>query len=124
METDPGTGPATPASPATSAPTSGQNRVADHEVFSCAAGALAQPSVPGPDLDLVEEDSAAAAEIEANFKRRLLGLRHLPRHLRAAVLRDARNERFLALKALSEKRRRARRLKYMLWRQRLPPGLG
>ena len=63
-----------------------------------------------------EEDGAAEAEIEAMFKRRITGLRRLPRYQRAGALRAAREWRMLELKALREKRARDRHAKYMAWR--------
>jgi hypothetical protein len=68
-----------------------------------------------------EEDEAAATEIEAAFRRKLMGLRRLPQHERAPALRAARQWRVAALRALREKRARDRHARYVLWRQRLPP---
>jgi hypothetical protein len=65
-------------------------------------------------------DEGGAAEIEAEFRRMLSGLRRLPRHARAAAVRTACNHRFLALKALNEKRQRDRHARLLAWRQRLP----
>jgi hypothetical protein len=75
-------------------------------------------NVSGPSFDDLAEDGAAA-EIDANFRRRLFGLRRLPRHLRAAALRAASDERCLALRGLREKRQRERQARYALWRQQL-----
>jgi hypothetical protein len=69
----------------------------------------------------LEEDETADAEIEAQFKARLMGLRRLPRYQRAGALRAAKEWRMLALKALREKRATDRRARYALWRLGLPP---
>ena len=90
-----------------------------------AAGALtgglaAARGLPLAGLDAVEEDGAAEAEIEAMFKRRLMGLRRLPRYQRAGALRAAREWRMLALKTLRERRATDRHARHMLWRLSLP----
>jgi hypothetical protein len=56
-----------------------------------------------------EDDDAAAREIEAIFRRKLMGLRRLPKRERAAALRAAREERQLALHALRQRRAMKRR---------------
>jgi hypothetical protein len=68
----------------------------------------------------VDDDDAQVQEIEAMFKRKLSGLRRLPRHARAHALRAAREWRLAALAALREKRARERHAKWVLWRQQLP----
>ncbi len=69
-----------------------------------------------------EEGVGAELEIAAEFQRRLVGLRRLPRHERAAALRLAREWRQLALKALREKRATARHAwRSLRWLQRLQP---
>jgi hypothetical protein len=75
------------------------------------------PFIP---FEPVEEGEAETLEIEATFRRRLSGLRRLPRHERSAALRAAREWRLFALKALREKRVRERIARYALWRQSLP----
>jgi hypothetical protein len=67
-----------------------------------------------------EEDETAEAEIEAMFKRRLMGLRRLPRYQRAGALRAAREWRVLELKALRKKRATDRHARLMQWRLSLP----
>ena len=86
-ENDPGTGPATSASPAHLADES-------NEPF--------------------DEGDAAEIEIETIFKRRIAGARLLPRRERAAARREARDWRRFALKALREKRRSERHARDML----------
>jgi hypothetical protein len=71
-------------------------------------------------FELVEEHEAAEAEIEAMFKRRLMGLRRLPRYQRAGALRAAREWRQVALKALRETRATERHARFMQWRLGLP----
>ncbi|HLH97040.1 MAG TPA: hypothetical protein VKW08_18170 [Xanthobacteraceae bacterium] len=80
---------------------------------------------PDPMLRGIEaiEDDGTHLEIEAEFRRRISGLRRLPRHARAQALRFAREQRFIALAALREKRQRERQGRSEALRQRLPgPG--
>jgi hypothetical protein len=84
---DRGTGPATSASPAHSAPENGEP---------------------------IDESNAAEFEIEIEFRRRLMGLRVLPKRERAQALRAAKDWRRVALKALREKRMRDRHASYIL----------
>ena len=65
-------------------------------------------------------DDAADVEIEMTFRLKLMGLRRLPRQQRADALRAVRQWRFLALKALREKRAGDRRARYMLWQLQRP----
>jgi hypothetical protein len=122
METDHGNRPATPASPARPAHeieiTSSWAPAAASTSLSTGS-ARANWSVPPPDLS-GESDDAASAEIEAEFRRMLSGLRRLPRGARAAALRAARNYRYLAHKALREKRQCDRQAAHRAWRDRLP----
>src|SRR4051794_4223980 len=97
-ESDQGTGPATPVSPAPSAEKNHQadrGRSSEHE------------SNPG-------DDGAAAFEIEKEFARRLAGVRRLPRQQRTAARRAAIDWRSVALKELRDKRRRERQARYAL----------
>jgi hypothetical protein len=112
MENDHGTGPATPESPATSA------YEKDRQIRASAVGAFGSRFTP---LEPTDGDESADAEIEAQFKYRLVGLRRMPRHQRAAALRATREWRQLALKALREKRERERHARHLLWRSQLPP---
>jgi hypothetical protein len=92
--------------------------------FSAAARAEVTQRRPRIVMPLLpEEDEGAEAEIEAAFRRRLSGLRRMPRTARAHALRAARLERTLALKALREKRAIARHAILTLRRLRKPaPG--
>jgi hypothetical protein len=73
-------------------------------------------------LEDVENDDGAEADIDAEFKRRLAGLRRLPKRERGAVLRAAREWRIAALKALQARRACDRHARFLLWRsQMLPP---
>ena len=91
-ENDRGTGPATSVSPASSA--------SDNPL---------------------DEDGGAEFEIDAEFRRRLTGLRRLRRRDQPQALRAAREWRRIALKALREKRIRDRHARYMQRRQMRPP---
>jgi hypothetical protein len=73
-----------------------------------------------PDFVDQDEDSAAAAEIEAMYQVRLMSLRRLPRHERPYALQAAREWRQLAMKALREKSARERRARHMAWRLQRP----
>lgn len=123
MGTERGTGPATPASPAlpadeiTGRPS---HPPSIRAAFRDAASKETHWRCALPDLEAPEEDSAGAAEIEATFRLRIIGLRRLRRRDRAPALRAARDWRFLALKALREKRAADRRARYEFWRSRLP----
>ena len=124
MANDRGTGPATPASPANSAneidqpsdrtaptrPDMRQAVVAEitHNVSGC--GALEAPA----------DDGAAEAEIDAAFRRKLIGLRFLRPGEWAQVLRAAREWKCLALKALREKRASDRRARITFWLSQRP----
>jgi hypothetical protein len=101
MGTDRGTGPATPESRAHLA-----NEMNDLIKF--------------PAFEPVEEGDAAATEIEATYRARLIGLRRLPRYQRAQARRAAREWRLLALRALREKRARERHANYVVWHRQLP----
>jgi hypothetical protein len=90
---DRGTGPATSASPAHSANESDEP---------------------------IDEGDAAEFEIEIEFRRRLMGVRQLPRRERSQARRAAREWRRIALKALREKRRYERRPRFV-WRQQTRP---
>jgi hypothetical protein len=67
------------------------------------------------------EDGTAEAEIDAEYRRRLTGLRGLCRGERAQARRAARDWRFLARKALREKRAAERRARHALRLSRMPP---
>lgn len=111
METDRGTRPAAPASPATQSA---------NEFDYGAMIELTGRMRPFPQLeDLADDDGTAG--IDAEFRRRLRGLRTLRRGERAQALRAARDWRFLALKSLKEKRARERQARFMLWRSGQPP---
>jgi hypothetical protein len=67
-----------------------------------------------PSVELVDEDDAADVDIDTIFKRKLMGLRLLPRRERAQAYRAAKAWRRAALKALREKRQSERHARYML----------
>jgi hypothetical protein len=67
-----------------------------------------------------EVDRGAEADIDATFRRKLSGLRRLPRQARPYALRAARDERALALKALLEKRADARQARRSFLRLQRP----
>lgn len=100
-----GTGPATSASPDSSAP---YNR----------SRSSRPDTAPGEaTLDLEPENAgefeAAEREIEADFRRRIAGLRRMPRRDRPHALRTAREQRQLALLALHERRARDRHARFL-----------
>lgn len=75
-----------------------------------------------PDGKDVEEDQGAEREIEGEFRRKLAGLRRLPRHERHHALRAAKDTRLHALRILREKRAWARHAQRALRRlQKLQP---
>jgi hypothetical protein len=73
-----------------------------------------------PEFDPVADDDAAATEINDLFRRRLMGLRRLPRYERPHALRTARELRRLALKALREKRAAERHARHRLRQLQTP----
>jgi hypothetical protein len=64
-------------------------------------------------FDPADDSEAAVIEIEAEFRRKLMGLRRLRRRERALALRAAREWRSFALNALRERRLRDRHARYM-----------
>jgi hypothetical protein len=68
----------------------------------------------------LDEDETADVEIEMMFRRKLMGLRFLPRRQRPAAYRALRQWRFLALRALREKRAAERRARLKLGQQQRP----
>jgi hypothetical protein len=116
-ENDRGTGPATSVSPAHSAP----------EIDKPPKYLPALPSVSPPppelrrsssvEMEALDEGDAAELEIEAEFRRKLMGLRRLRHGERAQALRAAREWRSFALNALREKRLRERHSRYLVRRQ-------
>jgi hypothetical protein len=123
METDTGGRPAAPVPPALQSaneikPAGLPARVAREFDYGAMVETTGRTH-PFPDLEDIEDDGAA--EIVAEFRRRLRGLRYLRRGERAEALRAAREWRFLALKALKEKRARERLARIMGWRLGLPP---
>jgi hypothetical protein len=114
-ENDRGTGPATSVSPA---PSAHENDKAI-EYRSLVESKLSATEselqlLPMPSIELVDEDDAADVDIDTIFKRKLMGLRLLPRRERAQAYRAAKEWRRAALKALGEKRRCDRHARYML----------
>jgi|HubBroStandDraft_1064217.scaffolds.fasta_scaffold472554_1 hypothetical protein len=126
MGIDRGTGLAALRSPADQASTSerslgeppiGCARSAWH---SAAALETTRRAAALPELEPLEADDGAVLEINQQFRRRLAGLRRLPRHQRADALRAARDWRRQALRALKERRAAERRARHLL-RQLLKP---
>jgi len=70
--------------------------------------------------ELSDEDAGAEAGIEADFRRKIAGLRHMPRHERSHALRAAKEARQLAFKALYDRRAAHRHAKHLLQRLRTP----
>jgi hypothetical protein len=67
--------------------------------------------------DPVDEEEAAANEIEREYQGMLLGIRRLPWSRRPAARRAARDWRQMMLAALREKRQRERHAGYLMLRQ-------
>jgi hypothetical protein len=65
-------------------------------------------------VELDGEDDGADVDVDTIFKRKLMGLRLLPRRERAQAYRAAKAWRRAALKALREKRQCERHARYML----------
>jgi hypothetical protein len=70
------------------------------------------------ELELDEESDSAEIEAQAIFRRKIAGLRRLPRRQRAQALREAREWLAVALQALREKKATARHARYMLWQMK------
>lgn len=126
MGSDRGIRPAPPRSPADQAstsersldrPTIGRARSAWH---SAAALETARHAARLPELEPLEEDEGAVLEINQLFRRRLAGLRRLPRHQRTDALRAAREWRRQALRAVKQRRAAERHARHLL-RQLLKP---
>lgn len=118
METDRGTGPASSASLAPLAHDNDRSTEAPSLVLGSAAFEITRGELHAIPFDPIEDGDAEAIEIEKEFRRRLTGLRRLPRSARAVALREARDWRLVALKALREKHARERQANVALWRQR------
>jgi hypothetical protein len=95
-------------------------RAPTRAAFSSAA--LIEVTHRGPLVgsDPLDEDETADVEIEMMFRRKLMGLRFLPRQQRAAAYRALRQWRFHALKTLQEKRAADRLAGFLLRRQQRP----
>ena len=79
--------------------------------------------MPEIELEDAAEDRSLELDIEAEFKRKIAGLRRLPRRERSAALRAARTARQLALRGLRDKRARMRHAENMRRRlQKAEPG--
>jgi hypothetical protein len=119
-ESDPGTGPATSASPSSSAHESGAvdepRRPFHPEITDDADEGSSGNGVSGPLSD--EDDSEAVAAIYKIFRQKLSGLRRLPRGQRQAAFRAARNWLAIAMGDVREKRSYRRHALYMLRKQR------
>ena len=76
--------------------------------------------LPTLELDACEEGNAEEIEIEAVFRRMISGLRRMPKRDRPSALRNAREWRQFALKALREKRANARHANHMRRRLMAP----
>ncbi len=116
-ENDRGTGPATLASPASSA--NENDKAIEYRPFvESKLGAtetdLPRHGIPSAGFEPVEDDDGSDIDIDTIFRRKLLGLRLLPRRERAQAYRAAKEWRRAALKALREKRLSERHARYML----------
>jgi hypothetical protein len=114
-ENDRGTGPATLVSPAPSAQEN--DRAIEYRPLVESKRGATETDVPRramPSIEPVDEDDAADVDIDTIFKRKLMGLRLLPRRERAQAYRAAKEWRRAALKALREKRLNECHARYML----------
>ena len=126
MGSDRGIGLAALRSPEEKASTS--ERTLDRAPIGCALSAWHSAAALGtkhraahsPDLELLEADEGAVLEINQLFRRRLAGLRRLPRHQKADALRAAREWRRQALRAIKDRRAAERHARHLL-RQLLKP---
>jgi hypothetical protein len=121
-----GTGPATSESPDYPAHTTKQSSDRPSDVLArltlrpSAVIEVTKRHAPALAPEPFEDGVGAELEIDAEYQRRLAGLRRLPRHERAAALRLAREWRQLALRALREKRATARHAARSLRRLQRP----
>jgi hypothetical protein len=83
----------------------------------CAEARLAKIECTRHIGDPVDDEEAAANEIEREYQGRLLGIRRLPRSQRPAARRAAHEWRQMMLAALREKRLRERLSRYQALRQ-------
>ena len=81
---------------------------------------LARRGPAFPLFEPLEESDATANEIAAAFRRRLAGLRRLPRHERIAALKAARELKLASMRSLVERRATERHARYTQWRAQLP----
>jgi hypothetical protein len=116
-ENDRGTGPVTSASPA---PSADKNDTAiEYRPFvefkrSATEIELPRHDNPSAGFESTEKDDASDIDVDTIFRRKLMGLRLLPRRERAQAYRAAKEWRRVALKALREKRTSERHARYML----------
>lgn len=87
---------------------------------SAAALETAHRPAHSPELEPLEGDEGTVLEINQLFRRRLAGLRRLPRHQKADALRAARDWRRQALRAIKDRRAAERHARHLL-RQLLKP---
>jgi hypothetical protein len=116
-ENDTGTRPAAPLSPSDESANEmrQQSFKASAVRVEFKAAVLGELTRGGPPPDSQDLEDDGAAEIEDEFRRRLLALRRMRPHERAAALRAAREWRSLGLKALRDRRARDRRARAALW---------
>jgi hypothetical protein len=74
------------------------------------------------DIPFTDLDEGAEGEIEKIFRRKIAGLRRLPRRERPAAVQAAKDTRMLALKALRNKRARERAAQHASNKLRRQPG--
>jgi hypothetical protein len=119
-ENDTGTGPATPVSPALSAH---QNQKEEFQPvapnkFWMAANELMHRDILPVDPIAGEEEDSPDFEIMNIFRRKIAGLRRLPKHQRAREIRAALEWLWSTMAALREKRAYARSRRHTLWQIR------
>jgi len=93
----------------------GEYGAVDRQRFSqLAAIEITGRSLAAPEIEPFDEYAGEEIEIETRFRRKLAGLRRLPRQERPHALRAAREARQLDLKTLREKRAAERDRRYRL----------
>jgi hypothetical protein len=122
-ENEPGTGPATPASPSVSAShirKEDESRPPTFTKIGREASGLTLRDLLSADLISPEEEASPEFEILKTFRLKIAGLRRLPRHQRAQAIRVALEWLSAMMKGLREKRAYARHRRVKLQISREP----
>jgi hypothetical protein len=119
-ENDTGTGPATPVSPTFSAHQNQKEEDQPTAVIKLrpSANELTHRDILPVDPIPGEEEDSPEFEVMKMFRRKIAGLRRLPKHQRAQAIRAALEWLSATMKALRDKRAYARHRRHMLWQMR------